>query len=95
MSTGVRRPGSGRTTRTRSARSRTRPTGAIYISGSGTLVRALLHDGLVDDLHLFVYPIALGQGQRLWADGAGPTKLALKAQDAYNNGVIHLAYGPA
>ena len=35
----------------------------IYISGSGTLVRALLRDGLVDDLHLFVYPIALGQGQ--------------------------------
>ncbi|HSU34591.1 MAG TPA: dihydrofolate reductase family protein [Propionibacteriaceae bacterium] len=69
--------------------------GAIYISGSGTLVRALLHDGLVDDLHLFVYPIALGQGQRLWADGTGPTKLALKGQDAYDNGVIHLAYGPA
>ena len=69
--------------------------GAIYISGSGTFVRALLRDGLVDDLHLFVYPIALGQGQRLWADGAGPTKLALKAQDAYDNGVIYLAYGPA
>jgi hypothetical protein len=55
----------------------------------------LLPDGLVDDLHLFVYPIALGQGQRLWADGAGPTKRTLKAQDAYHNGVIHLAYGPA
>jgi dihydrofolate reductase len=72
-----------------------RTDGAIYISGSGTLVRALLRDGLVDDLHLFVYPIALGRGQRLWADGAGPTKLELKAQDTYDNGVIHLAYGPA
>ena len=69
--------------------------GPIYVSGSGTLVRALLRDGLVDDLHLFVYPIALGQGQRLWADGDGPTKLALKAHDAYQNGVVHLAYGPA
>ena len=69
--------------------------GPIYVSGSGTLVRALLRDGLVDDLHLFVYPIALGQGQRLWADGDGPTKLALKAHDAYENGVVHLAYGPA
>ena len=69
--------------------------GAIYISGSGTLVRALLHDGLVDDLHLFVYPIVLGQGQRLWADGTDPTKLVLKAQEGYQNGVIHLAYGPA
>jgi len=70
-------------------------SGAIYISGSGALVRALLHDGLVDDLHLFVYPIVLGQGQRLWADGTDPTKLVLKAQEGYENGVIHLAYGPA
>src|SRR6476661_9380202 len=38
--------------------------GDIYISGSGTLVRALLRDGLVDGLHLFVYPIALGSGKK-------------------------------
>ena len=40
--------------------------GTIYISGSGQLVRALLADGLVDELHLFVYPIALGEGERFW-----------------------------
>jgi dihydrofolate reductase len=68
--------------------------GAIYVSGSGTLVRALLDDGLVDDLHLFVYPIALGSGKRLWADDA-PTKLTLKTHDTYANGVVHLDYGPA
>ena len=69
--------------------------GIIYISGSGQLVRALLKDGLVDDLHLFVYPIALGEGERLWRDGVDPTKLALKASDVYDNGVVHLDYGPA
>ena len=69
--------------------------GPIYVSGSGTLVRALLKDGLVDDLHLFVYPVALGQGKRLWAEGDDQTKLALKEQDAYDNGVVHLNYGPA
>jgi dihydrofolate reductase len=68
--------------------------GSLYVSGSGSLVRALLHEGLVDELHLFVYPIALGSGQRLWADD-GPTKLALVAHDVYDNGVVHLAYGPA
>jgi dihydrofolate reductase len=68
--------------------------GLIYISGSGTLVRALLTDGLVDDLHLFVYPVALGQGKRLWADGVDQTKLTLKEHDVYDNGVVHLAYGP-
>lgn len=69
--------------------------GVIYVSGSGTLVRALLADGLVDDLHLFVYPIALGKGKRLWGDGVEATKLALKEQEVYANGVVHLDYGPA
>ena len=69
--------------------------GIIYISGSGQLVRGLLRDGLVDDLHLFVYPIALGEGERFWKDGVDPTKLALKGTDVYENGVVHLGYGPA
>ncbi|MFR9769973.1 dihydrofolate reductase family protein [Nocardia sp. SC052] len=69
--------------------------GVIYISGSGTLVRALLADGLIDDLHLFVYPIALGTGKRLWSDGVDATKLALKEHEVYANGVVHLSYGPA
>ncbi len=68
--------------------------GVIYISGSGRLVRGLLAEGLVDDLHLFVYPIALGEGERFWRDGE-QHKLALKAQDTYDNGVVHLGYGPA
>ena len=42
--------------------------GNIYVSGSGTLVRAMLADGLVDELHLFVFPLALGSGQ-----GCSPT----------------------
>jgi dihydrofolate reductase len=68
--------------------------GTIYVSGSGTLVRGLLEDGLLDDLHLFVYPVALGGGKRLWHDGDDTTKLALKGHDAYDNGVVHLHYGP-
>src|SRR5918997_5975500 len=31
--------------------------GDLYVSGSGTLVRAMLDDGLVDELHLFVFPL--------------------------------------
>jgi dihydrofolate reductase len=69
--------------------------GAVYVSGSGTLVRAMLQDGLVDDLHLFVYPVALGKGRRLLEEGASETRLALKEHDAYDNGVVHLRYGPA
>jgi dihydrofolate reductase len=68
--------------------------GVVYVSGSGRLVRAMLADGLVDELHLFVYPIALGEGERFWAEGQGPTRMALLAHDVYDNGVVHLSYGP-
>lgn len=71
-----------------------RSDGNVYISGSGTLVRALLGDGLVDELHLFVYPVVLGEGARLLADGAAHTRLTLSAHEAYVNGVLHLTYGP-
>jgi dihydrofolate reductase len=66
--------------------------GNIYVSGSGTLVRALLADGLVDDLHLFVYPLALGAGQRLFADGGPAAKFALAGSQAFSNGVVYLTY---
>jgi len=69
--------------------------GTIYVSGSGQLVRGLLADGLVDELHLFVYPIALGAGERLFTEGSSPTRLALLDSDVYANGVVHLSYGPA
>jgi dihydrofolate reductase len=69
--------------------------GKLYVSGSGTLVRAMLADGLVDQLHLFVFPIALGAGRRLFTDRGGPAKFALAGTDAYESGVVYLAYRPS
>jgi dihydrofolate reductase len=68
--------------------------GDLYVSGSGTLVRAMLADGLVDELHLFVFPLTRGAGPRLFPEDAAPGKLSLAACEAYDNGVIHLAYQP-
>jgi dihydrofolate reductase len=68
--------------------------GDIYVSGSGTLVRALLSDGLLDELHMFVFPILLGAGLKLFADGS-QTKLALTTSESYDSGVVHLGYAPA
>jgi dihydrofolate reductase len=67
--------------------------GDLYVSGSGTLVRAMLADGLVDELHLFVYPLTRGSGPRLFAHDAAATKLALTDCESYRNGVVYLAYG--
>lgn len=68
--------------------------GGLYASGSGTLVRAMLADGLVDELHLFVYPLTRGSGPRLFPEGAAPGKLSLVASESYENGVLYLAYRP-
>ncbi len=68
--------------------------GDLYVSGSITLVRAMLADGLIDGLHLFVYPLTLGTGPRLFPDGAAPGKLKLAAVDSYDNGVVYLNYSP-
>lgn len=66
--------------------------GDLYVSGSVTLVRAMLADGLVDELDLFVYPLTRGSGPRLFPEE--PMKLSLAASDSYENGVVYLAYRP-
>jgi dihydrofolate reductase len=65
--------------------------GGLYVSGSGRLVRAMIADGLVDELHLFVYPVTLGTGPRLF-ESTPAGKWALAASQAYDNGVLYLRY---
>ena len=68
--------------------------GDIFTSGSGTLVRAMLADGLVDELHLLVFPLTRGSGPRLFPEEAAPGNLSLAACESYENGVVYLAYRP-
>jgi len=68
--------------------------GDLYVSGSGTLVRAMLADGLVDGLHLFVYPLTRGPGPRLFPPEAAPAALAPAGYESYDNGVVYLSYRP-
>jgi len=67
--------------------------GDLYVSGSATLVRALLADGLVDELHLYVYPVAVGSGIRLFPEGSAQ-RLSPLGAESLSNGVVHLTYGP-
>jgi dihydrofolate reductase len=66
--------------------------GDLYVSGSITLVRAMLADGLVDELHLCVYPLTRGAGPRLFPEDAAPSTFSLAASESYDNGVLYLNY---
>jgi dihydrofolate reductase len=60
--------------------------------GSGTLARALLRHGLVDELRLMVYPLVLGSGKRFWGEDRLPLKLT--ASRDLGAGVVLLIYEP-
>ncbi|HTD49088.1 MAG TPA: dihydrofolate reductase family protein, partial [Acidimicrobiia bacterium] len=66
--------------------------GGLYTSGSATLVRALLADGLVDELHLFVYPVTRGGGPRLFPAAPAAGAISLRACEALDNGAVYLNY---
>ena len=67
--------------------------GDIQMSGSATTVRWLLANGLLDELHLLVHPIAVGHGQRLFEDT--PTHpLKLVESTTFQSGVLDLTYVP-
>jgi dihydrofolate reductase len=68
--------------------------GDIFVSGSITLVRALLADGLIDHLHLFVYPLTRGSGPRLFTEDADARKLSFAGAEPFDHGVLYLHYRP-
>jgi dihydrofolate reductase len=66
----------------------------IMVNGSGALVRSLMRDHLLDELRLFVHPVVVGTGRRLFDDESDPVELALVDSHVYENGVISLTYRP-
>ena len=61
--------------------------GPIYVHASAKLSQGLLAAGLVDRLHLLVFPLVLGVGKKLFADDGVKVKLSLVEHAAYANGV--------
>ncbi|MGO9873329.1 MAG: dihydrofolate reductase family protein [Acidimicrobiia bacterium] len=64
----------------------------VHVIGSLNLVQSLLRFGLVDRLNLWLFPLVLGSGKRLFADGTVPTSLRLTESMTYPTGTLHLAY---
>jgi dihydrofolate reductase len=67
----------------------------IAVSGSATLVRSLLRDGLLDELRLMIHPVVVGRGRRLFENGIGEMPLELVASQTFSTGVLDLTYRPA
>ncbi|MCW2952502.1 MAG: dihydrofolate reductase [Conexibacter sp.] len=64
----------------------------VHVIGSLDLVQSLLRLGLVDRLDLWLYPLLLGSGKHVFADGTVPTRLRLLESVAYPNGTLQLSY---
>ena len=69
--------------------------GTIGMSGSVSVVRQLLAAGLLDELHMFVHPIAIRKGLRLFDEGETPIPLRLISSETFETGVLNLVYAPA
>ena len=66
--------------------------GRVDVIGSGELVQTLLGNELVDRLNLWVYPVLLGVGKRLFAEGTVATALRLVESATFPKGAVHLIY---
>jgi dihydrofolate reductase len=67
----------------------------LQVHGSGNLIQTLLRHGLVDEFRLWVFPVVIGSGKRLFADGAVPSGLKLVGSTVSSTGVVIGTYQPA
>jgi dihydrofolate reductase len=64
----------------------------LQVHGSGTLIQTLLRNDLVDELWLKIFPVTIGSGRRLFAEGTAHAGFALVESSASPSGVIIAKY---
>lgn len=67
----------------------------LQVHGSGNLIQTLLRHNLVDRFRLWVFPVVVGSGKRLFAEGAIPAGLKLLDSRVSTTGVVISTYEPA
>jgi dihydrofolate reductase len=70
------------------------PGGNLVVMGSGELIRSLLPHSLIDEFLLFVHPLVLGSGRRLFEHPAEAAELQLLSSSATETGVMITVYAP-
>lgn len=71
-----------------------KPGRELQVHGSWQLARTLHDAGLVDEYRLLVFPVVIGSGKRLFADGAATSAYTLLDSDVTSAGVIHQVLRP-
>ena len=64
----------------------------IQVHGSGDLIQTLLQNDLIDEFHLMTFPVVLGNGKRLFANGAIPAGLRATKVKSTSTGVVIATY---
>ena len=67
----------------------------LQVHGSGNLIQTLLRHNLIDQYRLWVFPLVIGSGKRLFADGTIPSGLRLVTSKVSTTGVVIGTYEPA
>ncbi len=67
----------------------------LWVWGSGNLIQTLLKNNLVDRMHLWIHPITIGSGKRLFAEGTQPENFKLIDSKIGATGIIFATYEPA
>lgn len=66
--------------------------GEIHVVGSGSLMQSLLANGVVDRMNIWVYPVLLGTGKRLFGEGTAPATWRLLDSRRFASGAVLLKY---
>jgi dihydrofolate reductase len=74
------------------AKLKEQPGADIQVHGSGNLIQTLMKHDLIDEFGIWVFPIVLGTGKRLFADGTIPAGLKLARSEAMSTGVVMARY---
>jgi dihydrofolate reductase len=71
-----------------------KPGGELQVHGSGTLIRWLIQNNLVDEMNLLIVPVIVGQGVRLFPDSGPDMALDLVESRAFPKGITLQVYRP-
>jgi dihydrofolate reductase len=70
------------------------PGGELQVHGSGGLAQTLIEHDLVDEYRLTTVPVRLGQGRKLFREGARPGAMRLVSSSVTSSGVVIASYEP-